>query len=829
MNRWRLVAIAVLVFGFGCGESDGGNPGTPGASGSSQGGAPAGGNSGGGGTAAATAGLDAGGRAGQSGLGGESAGRDNGGASNAGRGGSDVVPVAGVGGAGDGQPGGGGEAGDEDAAGGESGEPLVRVATVPADKIDLVFVIDNSISMADKQEIFRDAVPLLVERLVTPACVDAAGKPTGQLADGDGDCAAGEPEFSPIRDIHVAVITSSLGDGGSGDACGGEDKNDHAHLLPTVRDGLGSWNDSGFLVWDPDQNRHDPPGDGDAATLVASFQDMVVAAGETGCGYEATHESWYRFLIDPDPPSSVTRDTNAQTSVATYPDQTILAQRAAFLRSDSLVGIVILSDENDCSIVDSGQGFLVSLQMGGQFTMPRATSACAEDPNDPCCRSCESAAAPAGCTAAADDAECQKGANTFAEDHPNLRCYDQKRRFGFELLFPIERYVDGLSAVQVPNRAGELVQNPLFVAEPGQLGRDLSRVFLLGIVGVPWQDVADEDSLESPRSLRYLGYQELVEQDRWQLLVGENGEPPGDALLLETTEDRSTLGLPPHPLTGDELAASTETARLNSINGHESAIHDGSDLQFSCIFPVKTPRVCDDDSVVGCDCRPIEAPYNRPLCSGATQEYAKAYPAGRHLELLRAFGELSGNSVVASICPKVIESDEPSVDPDYGYNPAVSALVDRMKSAIAPTCLAEPLEPDSDGAVDCELLEVTAPMGGGCEPCDGAGRDDGSPARVEALREQLASARYCGEPGQPDCQDLCVCGVPQIDGANLTACQNDALVPASLAGFCYVDADQDLGNPELLKDCPVGRKRRLRVLGDMTLHADASSFVLCGG
>jgi hypothetical protein len=831
MNRWQLGAIAALsLAGPGCGESDGGDDQTQGASGSSQAGAAAGGLSGAGGTSAAagTSGSDAVSGAGSGGGGGR-AGGENAGAPSAGTAGGGVPPSAGAGGAPDPGSGSGGEAGTEDAAGAESGEPLVRVATVPADKIDLLFVIDNSISMADKQEIFRDAVPLLVERLVTPACVDAAGEPTGELADDAGACAEGEPEFSPIRDIHIAVITSSLGDGGSGDVCADGEGNDHAHLLPSVRDGLGSWNDSGFLAWDPDQNRHDPPGEGDAQTLVASFQDLVVAAGESGCGYESTLESWYRFLIDPEPPSSVTRDLNTQTTVATYPDETVLAQRAAFLRSDSLVGIVVLSDENDCSIIDSGQGFLVSLQMSGQFHMPRATSVCAEDPNDVCCRSCQSVGVPAGCSPAADDAECQKGANTFAEDHPSLRCFDQKRRFGFDLLFPIQRYVDGLSAVQVRNRAGELVQNPLFAAAPGQLSRDLSRVFVLGIVGVPWQDVADEDSLEAPRALRYLGYQELVEQDRWPLLIGEDGEPPGDALLLETSADRSTLGLPPHPLTGDELAASTETERVNPINGHESAIADGSDLQFSCIFPVNTPRVCEDTGTNGCDCRPNDAQYNRALCDGATQEYAKAYPAGRHLELLRAFGQLSGNSVVASICPKVMESDEPSVDPDYGYNPAVSALVDRMKSSIAPTCLAEPLEPESTGEVDCELLEVTAPMGGSCEPCDGAGREDGSRARVAALREQLASARYCGEPGQPDCDDLCVCGVQQIAGANLSACQNDALVPASLAGFCYVDADQDIGNPELLRDCPVGRKRRLRLLGDMTLHESASSFVICGG
>src|SRR5262252_3508608 len=41
------------------------------------------------------------------------------------------------------------------------------------DKIDLLFMIDNSISMADKQAVLKDAVPDLVQRLVSPNCVDA--------------------------------------------------------------------------------------------------------------------------------------------------------------------------------------------------------------------------------------------------------------------------------------------------------------------------------------------------------------------------------------------------------------------------------------------------------------------------------------------------------------------------------------------------------------------------------------------------------------------------------------------------------------------------------
>src|SRR5262245_17199358 len=45
------------------------------------------------------------------------------------------------------------------------------------DKIDLVLMIDNSGSMADKQNILNDAVPNLVEGLFNPRCVDGKGKP----------------------------------------------------------------------------------------------------------------------------------------------------------------------------------------------------------------------------------------------------------------------------------------------------------------------------------------------------------------------------------------------------------------------------------------------------------------------------------------------------------------------------------------------------------------------------------------------------------------------------------------------------------------------------
>src|SRR5262245_31473181 len=40
------------------------------------------------------------------------------------------------------------------------------------DKVDLLFMIDNSLSMADKQDVLAQAVPVLVQRFVTPSCID---------------------------------------------------------------------------------------------------------------------------------------------------------------------------------------------------------------------------------------------------------------------------------------------------------------------------------------------------------------------------------------------------------------------------------------------------------------------------------------------------------------------------------------------------------------------------------------------------------------------------------------------------------------------------------
>ncbi|MCL2725845.1 MAG: hypothetical protein FWD69_15565, partial [Polyangiaceae bacterium] len=49
---------------------------------------------------------------------------------------------------------------------------MTTVSQQQVDKVDLLFMIDNSSSMADKQAILSQAVPQLLNGLLQPACVD---------------------------------------------------------------------------------------------------------------------------------------------------------------------------------------------------------------------------------------------------------------------------------------------------------------------------------------------------------------------------------------------------------------------------------------------------------------------------------------------------------------------------------------------------------------------------------------------------------------------------------------------------------------------------------
>jgi hypothetical protein len=720
------------------------------------------------------------------------------------------------------------------------------------DKLDLLFMIDNSMSMADKQQILAKAVPVLLRRLVSPSCLDERGMPTGDSADANGVCARGRPEMTPIKDIHIGVITSSLGTHGgtecatAGDeATTGRTPDDRAELLPTanpaVRGPLDSWNGSGFLAWDPTSSKNTPPGETSVERLIESFTDQVEKAGERGCGYEGSLEAWYRFLIDPEPPVSVTsaKDENGFTFNQKGPvNQTILAQRKAFLRHDSLLAIVMLTDENDCSIIDDdgSVGWVVSSR---DWLMHRASAACATNPNDACCHSCTSPA-PDGCTPNEADAECSKPAAAGdaprldrSQDQWNLRCFEQKRRFGMDLLYPVERYVRGLTLPVVPNRAGVSVPNPIFEAPPGEPPRAQDLVVLAGIVGVPWQDISREENLRGP-GLTFLTADEMQKMGRWDMILGgANGAPPTDPLMRESVAPRTGS----HPLLGSMGALATPPAGENPINGHEQNVVEQDDLQYACTFPLPTPRRCGDDNAESCDCMAADQPYNRPLCeypdgpdTDGIQIAAKAYPGLRELAVLKG---LESNGVVASICPKFTA---PAVglteqtDGAYGYNPAIAAIGDIVKARIGRPCLPRPLPVEANGEVPCAVVEAVPPTGSACG-CEGAGREpihaDDAKLRA-AVVDNIRSTGRCDGAGEVACSDYCLCKVKPLSGRELTACQNGT-EDARTFGYCYIDPAQGIGDPALVAECGSTTQRSLRLVGDGLPASGSLTFMACLG
>jgi hypothetical protein len=723
-----------------------------------------------------------------------------------------------------------------------------RIVNEAIDKIDLLFVIDNSISMADKQEILADAVPQLVNRLITPTEID------------------GVPEFEPVDDIHIGIVTSSLGGHGA-DICSplmGDSYDptmeDNGRLLGTIRPNpdppFTTWNNSGFLAWDPTGLKKQPPGEANAGALVDNFRNMVRASGENGCGFEATLESWYRFLIDPDPPAGVIRDpANPDRAVINGFAEDIKAQRAVFLRPDSLVAIIMLTDENDCSVVDGGIGWLSS-QQGGGFHIPRGTSACLQNPNSNCCRSCatQESAPPANCGPLGGDPECAKGVHDGVSDPLNLRCWEQKRRFGIDFLYPTDRYVEGLREPLVWNRAEPPVQvpNPLYsTGTTGAAPRSPGLVFLAGLVGVPWQDIATADTLNDPVQLRYLRANEIRDEGRWPWILGDlktsPPTPPSDPLMVEQPAPR----MGNNPATNAAVAPESSTdPQANPINGHEYNPNPLGDLQYACIFPLRASRDCTAGTR-GCDCGTDDIPFNKPLCNppgggpaGTTQYFAKGYPGLRHLQVLKDFGD---NSIVASICPKVVDPSRVpggASDPNYGYNPAVAAIIDRLKAVLGIKCLPRQLAPQTNpeppetfGQVPCKVVEAL-PLAATNNVCDcaAAGRktlEPGDPLDA-AVRKELAELQICGGSSVTGlgCNDYCLCEILQFTGDNLSQCQ--ATKTASTAGYCYIDPSIGVGNPDLVKDCQPTEHRILQFVDDEATGIDtpqkgAVAFIACAG
>jgi hypothetical protein len=770
------------------------------------------------------------------------------------------------------------------------------------DKIDLVLAIDNSRSMADKQNILALAVPDLVQGLVNPPCVNSmTGEVTSHPKGPLEKCPDGtQRDFDPVVDIHIGLVTSSLGGHGS-DACnasgaGKESNNDKGHLLdrkdPSMPGAVPTYQNLHFLAWDPEQKLK-PPGTGDVDSLVASINELVIGAGQIGCGYESQLEGWYRFLVDPSPYDTISLDKDGKI-VLNGTDKVLTDERKSFLRPDSLLAIIMLTDENDCSLRESGQFYYAEQQKtgnGSPFHLPKARAICDTDPNNECCFSCGQTGPKDsnGNPKCQDDPSCKgpDGKTAYYDelgDNINLRCWNQKRRFGIDFLNPTQRYVDGLKNTTVTDRNGQVVLNPIYTdldpSDNDSNVRTSNLVFLAGIVGVPWQDIARQNAQGAPDLLKGLdaekkergGFKnadEMVQPiagkdyNTWDLILGNPQNYPAqealpkDPHMIETTEIRTGA----NPITGDALVPPSKHLG-DKINGNEWDIPKKDDLQYACIFNLvkvdaqgnisPDKRDCSTPGVyAGCDCE--DKMNDSPLCevnpaSGAPTDQlrAKGYPGIRELQTLKDAGP---QGIVGSVCPAQMTDKNGS---DFGYRPAIGAIIDRLKQALGGQCLSRTLTPDKTGQVPCLILEASKVEDSkiaDCNACKSAGHnavgDDHQPA-VKAITDQYPTAGY-----------NCFCEITQLtnaaatqdhvvtqtecqknydqNGYQLCACQwTDPKAPVQsggkdVDGWCYIDETSGIGDPKVVEKCPETEKRLIRFVGAGQAKAGATLFITCTG
>lgn len=211
------------------------------------------------------------------------------------------------------------------------------------DDLDVLFVVENAGSIVEEQASLVEQLPRVVRALAT----------------GDFD-ADGSPEAEAFTSVHYGVVSTDMGTGG----------NDLPSCLePTFGDD-GVLRDRGntalagcmttypsFLTFEPDD---------DVVTFGRSLQ-CVAQLGTGGCAFEQPLEAALKAVTPSTSPITFFGETAGHAD----------GLNLGFVRPDSLLAIVILAEENDCSVLDPDLLDPASTVYGGDialrcFTYPAA-------------------------------------------------------------------------------------------------------------------------------------------------------------------------------------------------------------------------------------------------------------------------------------------------------------------------------------------------------------------------------------------------------------------------------------------------------------------------
>lgn len=195
--------------------------------------------------------------------------------------------------------------------------------------IDLLAMVDNSNSMTEEQASFALALPEIV----------------AALADGDLD-RDGVPDVEPVESLTFGVVTSDMGTGGfTVPTCLRSDLGDDGTLRTqgaTEVPGCMATYPS-FLEFRPERGR-DPADFGQDARCVARV-------GTGGCGFEQQLEAALKALS----PSAPTPGTAPGYEPPVFFRGSLGhgdRENDGFVSDDSVLAVVLLTDEEDCSAID---------------------------------------------------------------------------------------------------------------------------------------------------------------------------------------------------------------------------------------------------------------------------------------------------------------------------------------------------------------------------------------------------------------------------------------------------------------------------------------------
>jgi hypothetical protein len=213
----------------------------------------------------------------------------------------------------------------------------------PVDKVDLLFMIDNSNSMYGEQASLKAQFPKLMQMLTS-----------GRRSPDD------PAPFPPVTDLHVGVVTSDMGIPGVnfGPGTGCDSTNGDDGVLQHAGHGPGCDADyPAFLAYSA--------ADGSDAEKLANDFACIASVGTGGCGFEQQLEAplkalWPSVYLDsagkplnPNPISFLSTEPAGSLGHGDVPAAE--GGNAGFLRTDpneglSLIAIVVVTDEEDCSV-----------------------------------------------------------------------------------------------------------------------------------------------------------------------------------------------------------------------------------------------------------------------------------------------------------------------------------------------------------------------------------------------------------------------------------------------------------------------------------------------